>query len=407
MAHIKACRQYGDLEANYEQFRVLLFQGGTRSGKTYSIITWLIMYAIRVPKSTINIFRKIRSTVASSILIDFKDVMYDLNMYDSSCYNKATMRYEFENGSSIQFMGCDDAEKVKGVPSTISYLNEVSSFYLEDYRQIAFRVKKNIIMDYNPNMPTYHFVFKEVAPRDDAVLFHSTYKDNPFLEQSQVNEIERYKETDENYWRIYGLGVQGVSKETIFPDFQKVTNYSEVDAYEHFGMDFGYNDPTTLVGIKVLDKEHKELYIKQYMYKTGLTANGIHDHLLFLNSVTDDVLVDATAKTEITYDNLITADSARPEIIEELVQRGWNVDKSKKGDGSVYAGILKIKQYKIFLDKGSAELIEEFAMYKWQKHKNGIDTLEKPEQRKDHLIDAVRYALENIDSHMPYFFGVA
>ena len=131
MAHIKACRQYGDLEANYEKFRVLLFQGGTRSGKTYSIITWLIMYAIRVPNSTINIYRKIRSTVASSILIDFKDVMYDLNMYDSSCYNKATMSYEFENGSSIQFMGCDDAEKVKGVPSTISYLNEVSSFYLE------------------------------------------------------------------------------------------------------------------------------------------------------------------------------------------------------------------------------------------------------------------------------------
>jgi len=82
------------------------------------------------------------------------------------------------------------------------------------------------------------------------------------------------------------------------------------------------------------------------------------------------------------------------------------MEGAKKGAGSRRAGILKIKEHRIFLDKQSADLIEEFSMYKWQKHRNGVDILEKPEDGKDHLIDAVRYALENIGNEIPYYFGI-
>ena len=391
MAKIQACKQFNEIEESYKKFRILLFQGGTRSGKTYSIMMWLIIYAIKNPNAIVNIFRKTRATVESSVLKDFKDIMDRLNLYNPVCYNKATMKYSFDNGSVIKFMGCDDPEKVKGVKSDIAYLNEVSSFYLEDYRQIAVRAINGIIMDYNPNMATYHFIFKEVIPRDDSVLFKSTYKDNPFLSASQIQEIERYKHTDENYWRIYGLGEQGISEETIFPNFEIVTNYDEVDANEYLGMDFGYNDPTTLAGVKIVDKEKKEIYIKQYLYKRKLTPDNI---------------ISETKKIDVVNNNLITADSARPEIISQMVEEGLNTEGARKGTGSVYSGILKIKEYKIHLDKGSSELIEEFSMYKWQKHRNGVDILEKPEDGMDHLIDAVRYAMENVGSETPYFFGV-
>lgn len=402
---IQAGKQYDQIEKNYKKYSVLVFQGGTRSGKTYNIMMWLILYAIKTPKSVINVFRKTRSTITGSILQDFKDIMDRLNVYNPESYNKTLMTYTFDNGATITFMGCDDPEKVKGVPSDIAYLNEVSSFYLEDYRQIELRVVNTTIMDYNPNMPTYHFVFKEVIPRDDSILFKSTYKDNMFLSKKQIQRIERYKDIDENYWRIYGLGIQGISEETVFPNFEVTDIYNDIRTTEYFGMDFGYNHPTTLGGVKIVDKEQKEIYIKQYLYKTHLTATDIHDELVRLNNL-PDAIVDASSRIDMSFNNLITADSHRPDIIEELIRYGWNVEGSKKGDGSIYAGILKIKEHRVFLDKGSPELIEEFSMYKWQKHKNGIDILEKPEDGKDHLIDAVRYAIETVGSETPYFFGV-
>jgi phage terminase large subunit len=406
MAKIQACKQYEEIGENYKNYRTLLFQGGTRSGKTYSIMMWLIVYALQNENVIVNVFRKTRSSIDSSILKDFKSIMNDLNIYDPAFYNKATMKYTFHNNSSITFMGCDDPEKIKGVKSDIAYLNEVSSFHREDYRQISLRVTVCTIMDYNPNMPTYHFVFKEVIPQVDSMLFKSTYKDNPFLNERQIKEIERYKYTDENYWRIYGLGEQGLSEETIFPNFELTSDYDKITSTEYFGMDFGYNHPTTLAGVKVVDKEHKELYIKQYLYKTGLTVTDMHHELLELNKLPDGVMVDGSARVDMSFNNLITADSESPENIEELVRHGWNMEGAKKGAGSRRAGILKIKEHRIFLDKQSADLIEEFSMYKWQKHRNGVDILEKPEDGKDHLIDAVRYALENIGNEVPYYFGI-
>lgn len=403
---IQAGLQYRQIEENYKKYSVLVFQGGTRSGKTYNIMMWLILYAIKTPKSVINVFRKTRSSIIGSVLQDFKDIMGRLNVYNPESYNKTLMTYTFDNDATMTFMGCDDPEKVKGVPSDIAYLNEVSSFYLEDYRQIELRVVNTTIMDYNPNMPTYHFVFKEVVPRDDSILFKSTYKDNRFLTKKQIQRIERYKDTDENYWRIYGLGIQGISEETVFANFETTDAYCDIKSSEYFGMDFGYNHPTTLVGVKIVDKEHPELYIKQYLYKTHLTGADIHNELMILNGLSSDSIVPSSAKVDMSFNNLITADSNRADLIEDLIRYGWNVEGAKKGDGSIYAGILKIKEHKIFLDKESPQLIEEFSMYKWQKHRNGTDILEKPEGGKDHLIDAVRYALENAGNEIPYYFGI-
>ena len=85
------------------------------------------------------------------------------------------------------------------------FVNECNELYFEDWQQLLFRTTEQIIIDYNPS-DEYHWIYDKVLTREDVEFHQTTYKDNPFLEQSLVNEIERLKDIDDNYWRVYGLG---------------------------------------------------------------------------------------------------------------------------------------------------------------------------------------------------------
>jgi phage terminase large subunit len=214
-----------------------------------------------------------------------------------------------------------------------------------------------------------------VLTREDCEFYQTTYRDNPFLDETIIQEIERLKGTDDDYWRVYGLGERGMSRATIF-QFGSSDIPSEATLLAH-GLDFGFtNDPSALIAVY---KSGDNLYLDELIYQTGMTNSDISNRFKDLN-------LDRRGE--------IYADSAEPKSIEELHRMGWNVKPTQKGSDSVNVGIDMLKRHRIFITPRSKNLEKELQNYKWVEDKNG-NLLNKPIDAFNHAIDAVRYATYN------------
>ena len=368
--HVKGCAS-----------KIQVHQGGTRSGKTYSILTVIIELCHRSHNAgaVITIARKTFPAVRASVMRDFFNILAKEDAYDPGMHNKSEATYMLW-GNLVEFISVDQPQKVKGRKRDLLFLNEANELALEDWRQLALRTTgmpngPSIILDYNPS-DEFHWIYDEVIPRADAEFFQTTYKDNPFLEQSVVDEIERLQDTDENYWRVYGLGERGSSPSVIFPQWQAVDHPAEGAKLVAHGLDWGYaNDPTALISVY---RRGHELFFQEQLYSTSLTNPDISEELDRLGIGRE----------------LIIADSAEPKSLEELHRLGWNIKPSRKGPDSVRQGIDIMKRHRLHIVGDSPNLTKELRNYKWQTDKNGRN-INRPVDTFNHAVDAIRYVCLN------------
>ena len=352
--------------------RITVEQGGTRSGKTYNILLWIITGFTPDNKGkVVTICRKSFPSLRASVMRDFFEILRGMDMYREQHHNKSSSEY-WLNGNLIEFISLDQPQKIRGRKRDVLYLNEANELFFEDWQQLIFRTKGKVILDYNPS-DAFHWIYERVIPREDCDFYQTTYKDNPFLEDAIVSEIERLRYTDEDYWRIYGLGERGSSRATIF----QYTTGEQQGNLVAYGLDFGFtNDPTSLVKVT---KQGDSLHLKEMIHSTGLTNPDISDKLASLG---------------LTRRDEIWADSAEPKSIEELHRMGWNVKPTAKGKDSIMAGIDILKRHKLVVTSDSLNVIKELQNYKWQEDKNG-NLMNRPVDKYNHAIDAIRYATFN------------
>lgn len=353
-------------------------QGGTRSGKTYNTLLWLIFsYCQKYSNKTITIFRATYPALRATVMRDFFDILNKYDLYNEANHNKSNSEYRL-NGNLFEFVSIDQASRLKGRKRNIAFLNEANEFSYSSYSQVLFRTvgtegAPSIILDYNPS-DEYSYIYTKIKTRDDAAFHITTYKDNKFLEQSLVDEIERLKETDEDYWRVYGLGQVGRNRATVFK-FNECDEIPERAKLVAAGLDWGFvNDPSVLVKTYVLDNN---LYIDELFYQYAMTNRDIHNKLTDLGFKRNDE---------------IFADNSEMKSIDELHRYGWNCKPATKGKDSILMGIDLMKRYNIYVTSRSTNTIQEFRNYKWLEDKNGT-LLNKPEPRNDHAIDSVRYSI--------------
>lgn len=354
------------------QKRIIIEQGGTRSGKTFNILIWIIFgYCMRQTGKTVTIARKTYPALRSTAMRDFISILRHYELYNEANHNKSSSEYML-NGNLVEFISLDQPTKVRGRKRDLLFVNEANELFWEDWQQLIFRTTGKIVIDYNPS-DEFHWIYEKVKTREDADFYITTYKDNPFLEPEIIKEIERLKETDENYWKVYGLGQVGAAKALIF-SVNLIDNIPENARLLSYGLDFGFtNDPTTVVGVYLHDTN---LYIKELLYRTGMTNRDIAKELENLGLGRRDE---------------IYADSSEPKSIEEIYRMGWNIKPATKGQGSVNIGIDMLKRYAINVTKDSTNTIKEFRNYKWKEDKNG-HILNEPLDMFNHSIDACRYA---------------
>jgi phage terminase large subunit len=354
--------------------KITVEQGGTRSGKTYNILMWIIFsYCMNHKGKTISIVRKTLPAVRSSVLRDFIAILSKANLYKVENHNKSNFEY-YLNGNTVEFMSVDQPQKVRGRKRDLLFLNEGNELDLEDWRQLLFRTTEKVIIDFNPS-DEFHWIYDEVLTRDDVDFYQTTYLDNPFLEKSIIDEIERLKTIDEQYWNIYGLGERGKNRSAVFSFIEAdIPSSAKLKCY---GLDFGFSsDATSLVAFY----QHEDtIYFDELIYQVGMTNTDIANTLKSFG---------------IDKRNIIWGDSSEPKSIQEIYHHGFNIKPTAKGPDSINVGIDMMRRYTIAVTKRSLNLIKEFRNYKYIEDKNGKLT-NKPVDAFNHGIDACRYAVFN------------
>jgi phage terminase large subunit len=256
-------------------------------------------------------------------------------------------------------------------------------------------MKKQIVIDFNPNCSPEHWVYAKMISRKDAVLLRSTFKDNPYCPDDIEKEIAGYEPTPENIsagtadamlWRIYGLGERGVVTGLVFPIIELVSESKMPLTFERqaYGIDFGFsNDATAIVFCGVCNGC---LYMREIVYDRGLSI--IRNELGTTVKSIQDKLEQANVDRNLKF----WCDSVEPRSIEDLKSVGYNAESVKKGSGSIMRGIEIMKRYKIYVQDDSYNLIRELRNYKWKQNADGAFTNEIV-GGMDHAIDAARYAL--------------
>jgi phage terminase large subunit len=360
--HVKECKS-----------KIQVHQGGSRSGKTFSILTALIELCHKNSGLVITICRKTFPALRATAMRDFFEILNKEEIYNPDLHNKSDATYQLW-GNMVEFISIDQPQKVRGRKRDVLFINEANEINLEDWRQLLLRTTGRVLIDYNPS-DEFHWIYEEVIPREDAEFFRTTYKDNPFLPQSVVMEIERFKTADENFWKVYGLGERGTSQSTIFTHWKEINQIPNEYKLLTTGVDFGYtNDPTAIVRV--------------YTDGHGFAV----DELCYATRLTNSDIAKVLRDNQVNRSDVVICDSAEPKSIDEIHAHGFNTHGARKGRDSVKNGIQFLHSRPLLVTARSVNLIRELRNYKWKEDKNGKQ-LNEPVDNFNHAIDAMRYAI--------------
>lgn len=362
--------------------------GGGGSGKSYFVMQKLVIKALK-SKRKILFTRQTLASMKDSVWQGILDAIEYFHLTQYVTTNKTDMKIEFPNGSILLFKGLENIERLKSIVNiTDICIEEASEISYEAYNQLDIRLRhptapnQQIYLMFNPVSKmnwTYKHFFRDGTPPNTRII-HTTYKDNKFLPDTQIDVLEALKYKDEAYYRIYALGEFGVLDKLIFNNYEirYVTEEEIFGTQIAVGLDAGYSQDPTAICKVAYDKKTETLYILDEIYETELTTRDIYDRCI--------------EKGMDRYH--ITADSAEPRLIKELKNLGLSIKASKKGPDSILYGINWLKARKIVIMPHCINAIEEFKNYTWKKDKKTGEYYDVPIDKFNHLIDSLRYRVE-------------
>lgn len=353
---------------------IVINQGGTSSGKTYSILQNLFLHAIENDRCIITVAGQDIPNLKVGPIRDAHNIVENtegLNNYILE-YNKSDRVFTFVNGSIIEFKSYDDSQDAKQGKRDYLFLNEANGVDKIIWDELYIRTKKKSYIDYNPN--NEFWVHTDLIGKPNVTLIISDHRHNTFLDQKIHDKIEAIE--DPELYKVYARGLTGKLEGVIFRDYNVVPGVPPDAKLIGYGLDFGFsNDPTALVA---LYSQYGELIIDELIYDRGLLNIRISDLM-----------------RELGVNGRIVADSAEPKSIAELSAYGWQIEGAKKGPDSIRQSINTLKRYKINVTQRSSNLKKELNGYKWKQNKDGkLDN--EPVDFLNHAIDALRYASLNI-----------
>jgi phage terminase large subunit len=304
--------------------------------------------------------------------------------YVEDRFNATLLRYEFANGSTMEFFSADNASKLRGARRDVLYINECNNVTFDAYLELSIRTKKEIYLDFNP--ANEFWVHTELKDEPDADFIILTYKDNEALDESIVRQIEKNRDKAAtsnywaNWWRVYGLGEVGMLEGVVFGNWKEIDKVPNDARLIGIGLDFGYtNDPTA--AIEIYNWNGKRI-VNELVYRTGMLNSDIAK--ILPSSVT------------------IYADSSEPKSIEEIRRFGKTIKGVTKGKDSIKYGIDVMQRQEYLVTKQSTNLIKELRSYCWDVDKHGVRQ-NNPAGGNDHAIDALRYhEMENLGLNSNY-----
>ncbi|UFH60471.1 PBSX family phage terminase large subunit [Sulfurovum mangrovi] len=361
--------------------RYLISYGGAGSGKSYSTAQKVLFRILTENGHRFLIARKTARSLKRSVFQLFRDIISKWGLSDLFIINLSDLSITCKaNQNQLIMSGLDDVEKLKSITGITSiWIEEASEITQEDFIQLDLRLRghtehyKQIIMTFNPTSSKSWLKARFFDNIDkDATIIHSTYLDNPFLDERYKQVLHDLIGQNKNLHDIYTKGIWGDRTGLIYPEYELIEELPEDYEFKTYGIDFGFNHPQALVEARVTKDT---IYVKELFYKSQTL-------------VTD--LISFMKRDGIKTDSIIYADSANPDKIQTIVNAGYRRCKPAKKD--VLAGIDHIKSKKLYVTADSINLIKELESYSWKLDKNG-EAMEVPAKLFDDALDALRYAV--------------
>lgn len=372
---------------NYEAKEgIVINQGGTDSGKTHALIQVLFTLATTTepPKESPII------TVLGESVPNLKKGAYRVakSIYNSTIglkhyvrsWNETDRTITFKNGWIMEFLSCETEQSAKQGKRQYLFANEANGIAYRIFWQMAKRTRIRTFIDYNPSEPFWAHEMLIGTDKNnndlgqDVKLIISDHRHNPFLSEEEHQRTESIK--DPELWRVYARGLTGNISGIIYPNWKVIPDdiYPWDNDTFYGGLDFGYeNDPTA--GVKIVEIG-KSLFIHEMCYEPGIAPIQIKN------------IFEANG---FRGSNMVWCDHD-PDMISQLQKLGVLAYAAKKGQGSVNAGIMKLKEYDVFYTQSSVNLHIERQKYMWIKDPKNGKSINVPIDKYNHLLDATRIA---------------
>lgn len=370
--------------------RWVFMMGSAGSGKSWYIAQKIVIRCCKEPIRVL-VCRRYATTLRNTCFSLFKEILKQWKITQFVKVRETDMTIKFPNGSEIIMTGLDEETKLLSL-SNISTVWVEEAFEVEQTKveQLNLRMRgqaanQQIILSWNPiNKNSWLYKFTGEDKPQDSVFIHSTYKDNPFLNEEYVHSLEELETRNPAKWRVYGLGEWGVN-----PDGLVITNWrkEEFDAMtlaanglEHrVGMDLGWIDKTAIID-SLYDKDNKTIYVFNEFYKSGC-------------QLTD--LVTAIGEMNLNKSK-IYVDSAEPRSIQFFKSQGINAVGCAKGKDSVKNGLMFLQDNLIIVHPSCENFIRELENFSYVQSKLTGEWTEETTHEWSHAIDACRYGYSDI-----------
>ena len=382
--------------------RYQIYYGGSSSGKSFFLATRSVIDCLH--GRNYLVVRKVARTLSGSCWNEILKAISRYRLNDYFRIRQSDMIIEAKaSGAQIVFAGLDDVEKIKSITPakgvfTDIWMEEATECDYGDYKQLDKRLRglskfrKRFTLSFNPVYITHWIYTSFFTIWDDSKTYcedkrlsilKTTHKDNRFLAQEDHDALEN--EEDEYFRNVYTYGNWGILGDVIFRNWhtEDLSAYMDIGENLRFGLDFGFaSDPAAVVKVRI-ERAKKRILILDEIYERGLVNTQL----------AQKVVPFAGFKP-------VKCDCAEPKSIAELRMNGVNALSSKKGPDSVIHGIQWLQGYEIIIDVHCVNAKNEFTLYQWRKDKDG-NSIKDPVDKNNHIIDALRYALEDDINGMP------
>lgn len=363
--------------------------GSAGSGKSYFIAQKIVIRCVNEP-ITVLVCRRYATTLRNTCFDLFKEILKKWQISEYVKIKETDMSIQFPNGSKIIMMGLDEETKLLS-------LNNVSVVWIEEafevpqpiVDQLNLRMRgkaknQQIIMSFNPiSKSSWLYKFCEVTPPDSFRYLHSTYKDNPFLNEEYIKSLDEMERRNPAKYRVYGRGEWAVDSEGLVITNWRTEEFDPMELaakLEHrAGMDLGWVDKSAIID-SLYDRENKIIYVFNEFYKSGCQLSELATALKNMNLAKSKVFVDA----------------AEPRSIQYFRQEGINAAPCSKGKDSVKAGLMFLQDHLIIVSPNCKNFINELENFSYIKSKITGEWTDDTTHEFSHAIDACRYAYSDI-----------
>ena len=385
---------------NYKgRYRVV--KGGRGSKKSTTTALWIIYKMMQYPLANTLVIRRIFNTHKDSTYTQLKWASNVLGVSHLWKFSKSPLEATYiPTGQKILFRGLDDPMSITSITVEHGHLcwcwfeEAFQVMNEDDFNKVDMSIRgelpkgyfKQITLSFNPWSEKHWLKKRFFDIKDEDVLAITTnYTCNEFLGEDDKKLFEKMKINNPRRYNIEGLGNWGIAEGLVYSNFEEL-DFNVVENIKKrpnvksaFGLDFGYtNDPTAFIA-SLIDLDSMEIFIFDEHYQKAMSNKMIADMIKYKGYAKERIV----------------GDSSEPKSIDDIKRQGiYRLKGARKGKDSILNGIQYIQDFKIYVHPKCENTLIELSNYVWDTKEGNV--INKPIDDYNHLMDALRYSLEDI-----------